>query len=86
MSEVRPDGTTNFALDFGGSNVTYRAFRFPWQGFPTWPPALAGQLADNTLTLTTSWNGATEIASYRFYGGNTHAAQQPGERAAQDRL
>jgi hypothetical protein len=72
MTEVQPDGTTNFALDFGGSNVTYRAFRFPWQGFPSWAPALVGNLSGNSLTLSTSWNGATDIASYRFYGGNTN--------------
>jgi hypothetical protein len=70
LTEVRPDGTKAFELDLGGTDVTYRAFRFPWHATPTWPPSLVLQ-ASNTMTLTFSWNGATDIASYRIYGSNT---------------
>ena len=76
ISEVRPDGTRAFELDFGGPDVSYRAFRFPWHGYPTWPPALVLQDADNQLTLTFSWNGATDVTSYKVYGGNASPPNQ----------
>jgi hypothetical protein len=69
-TEVTPDGKVAFELAFGGSNVTYRAFRLPWQGYPTWPPALVARTTNNILTLAFSWNGATEAAGYWIYGGN----------------
>jgi hypothetical protein len=70
LSEVRPDGSLAFELAFGAADSTYRVFRFPWHGYPTWPPALVAQVTGSALSLTTSWNGATEVAAYRFYGGN----------------
>jgi hypothetical protein len=33
---------------------------------------LALNTANNSLTLTFSWNGATEIASYKILAGNTN--------------
>ncbi|HEX9116612.1 MAG TPA: aryl-sulfate sulfotransferase, partial [Anaerolineae bacterium] len=74
ISEVKPDGTPALELDFGGSNVTYRAYRFAWQGQPTWPPALVAQRAGDALLLSFSWNGATGVASYRILGGDRRPA------------
>lgn len=54
------------ALDGTGS---YRIFRFPWQGYPTWPPVLLAQLDGNLAHLYFSWNGSTETMSYQLYGG-----------------
>jgi hypothetical protein len=71
ITEVKPDGTQALAMTMGGSNVTYRGYRFPWHGYPTWPPVLVAQPAANDLTLTFSWNGATETQSYRVYSGDT---------------
>lgn len=80
ITEVQPDGTPVFQIDFGGPDVSYRAFRFPWHGYPTWPPALVLQSTNNELTLTFSWNGATDVTSYRVYGGNTSS---PGNLVAE---
>jgi len=49
--------------------LTYRAFRFPWQGFPTWPPALTAVVEDNQAHLYFSWNGSTETAAYYVDAG-----------------
>ncbi len=49
----------------------YRAFRFPWSGQPLTPPALLASL-NNTGEETivhASWNGATEVASWRILAG-----------------
>ena len=71
MTEVSPDNQTLFELTFDQSYVSYRAFRFPWQGTPSTLPALAYKIVNGTLTLGYSWNGATEVASYQVYGGNS---------------
>ena len=70
VTEVTPDGTKAFEIAFNPPNVSYRAFRFEWHGYPDWPPTIAAQAADDALTLTFSWNGATDVASYQVYGGN----------------
>lgn len=50
------------ALDTGES---YRAFKQPWVGEPAEPPAL---VVDGD-TAYVSWNGATEVESWRFLAG-----------------
>lgn len=39
MTEISPDNRVIFELAFDQAYVSYRAFRFPWQGFPT-PPRI----------------------------------------------
>lgn len=71
MTEVTPDDRTVFELSFDRPYVSYRAFRFPWQGFPDTQPALAYKIDGNLLTFGYSWNGATEVTGYRLYGGDS---------------
>lgn len=71
MTEVNPQNQTIFELIFDQPYDSYRAFRFPWQGSPSAPPDLAYKMDGNTLTLGYSWNGATEVASYEVFGGNS---------------
>jgi hypothetical protein len=68
LTEVQPDGSKAFELALTAPNVSYRAFRFPWQGYPTTQPVLVAGVNSLTITLSYSWNGATEIAYYRLYG------------------
>ena len=64
---VRLDAT----LPHGGEN--YRTLRFPWAGRPEEPPSVAvrGGIA------YASWNGATDVASWRLDPGGT-AVQRRG--------
>lgn len=71
LTEVGPGGKILFDLAFDAPYVSYRAFRFPWHGFPDTLPALAAKLDANGITLGYSWNGATEVAAYRVFGGNS---------------
>ncbi len=71
MTEVTPDNQIIFQLSFDQPYVSYRAFRFPWQGFPKTLPALAFKLDGTNLTLGYSWNGATDVASYQVFGGSS---------------
>ncbi len=54
------------ALDGTGS---YRIFRFPWQGYPKWPPRLLAEADGKLAHLYFSWNGSTETTSYQLYAG-----------------
>jgi len=61
----------------------YRAFRFPWSGRPLTPPAVLASL-NNTGEETivhASWDGATEVASWRILAGSV-----PGSLSIQARI
>ncbi len=69
MTEVTPDYQTVFDFTFDQPYVSYRAFIFPWHGFPDQPPALVYKFSGTMLMLAYSWNGATEVSGWRLYGG-----------------
>lgn len=48
---------------------SYRVFRFPWQGFPNWPPQLVVETDDGAVKLFFSWNGSTETTAFQIYRG-----------------
>jgi Arylsulfotransferase (ASST) len=75
FSEFSADGAIQFdaRLPHGGEN--YRAFRFPWVGRPSLPPALVRSPSDGSLHA--SWNGATEVASWQLRVGTDAGALQP---------
>jgi hypothetical protein len=70
VTEFRPDGAKAFELALSPGDFTYRAFRAPWQGYPTTAPVLVA-VTTTAPTLYYSWNGATEVVGYRVYGGKT---------------
>jgi len=69
ITEFAPDGTIRFdaRLPQGGQN--YRALRFPWSGSPSIPP----QLVAKGPAVYASWNGATDLASWRLRAGRSAA-------------
>ncbi len=49
---------------------SYRAYRNPWVGRPAAPPDIAVEAsATGAMTVYASWNGATEVASWRVLAG-----------------
>ena len=74
MIEVNPQNQVLFQLVFDQPYVSYRATRAPWVGSPTTPPSLAFKADTSGLTLGYSWNGATEVASWDVFGGNSPKA------------
>ena len=59
-----------------GKNVQdFRTYLFPWSGQPTTAPsALASPGAGGTIAVSVSWNGATEVASWRVLAGASPSA------------
>jgi EmrB/QacA subfamily drug resistance transporter len=51
-----------------GSDITYRATVEPWVGLPLYPPAGAARTKSGRTTVYASWNGATQVASWRLLG------------------
>ncbi|HYJ68719.1 MAG TPA: arylsulfotransferase family protein [Nocardioidaceae bacterium] len=73
-SEYTADGDLLLDADFG-TGESYRSYRFPWVGRPSDPPVLT--VADGTAYV--SWNGATEVTSWRFLAGDdAHSARNVG--------
>jgi hypothetical protein len=71
VSEYAPDGSLRFDAHFPLDQVFYRAYRFPWSGTPMTPPAVLANLnntAEETI-VRMSWNGATDVASWRVLAG-----------------
>ncbi len=79
ISEFAGDGSLLFDAHQPYDMSFYRAYRFPWSARPQSPPAVLATL-NNTGEETivhASWNGATEVASWRVLAG-----RQPGSLAA----
>jgi hypothetical protein len=71
ISEYAGDGSLLFDANLPWDMAFYRAFRFPWSARPLSPPAVLASL--NTTSEETivhaSWNGATEVATWRVLAG-----------------
>lgn len=76
FTEYARDGTllqhTHFGLAGNDNLQNYRAWKYTWTGRPTEPPLVFpyAQNCSSELYAYVSWNGATDVASYRFHKGN----------------
>jgi hypothetical protein len=80
LSEFKNAGNTtedlsmNFLYDmqFPNQNLSYRAFKNKWAGFPIYPPSMAvKQKCEDEVTVCASWNGSTETAYWQVLAGPT---------------
>ncbi|HWX87684.1 MAG TPA: arylsulfotransferase family protein [Solirubrobacteraceae bacterium] len=71
ISEFATGGSLVFDAHLPLDMSFYRAFRFPWSGRPSSPPALSANLNDTgeETIVHMSWNGATGVASWRVLAG-----------------
>ena len=85
FSEFSPSGA--LVLD-GHLPKTYQSFtvlKLPWSGRPAEPPAVAAsRTASGGLVVRASWNGATDVASWRVLGGGDPGSLSPLARAPRD--
>ena len=86
LSEVNPAGQVLFNAHLPPDWESYRTFAFPWSGQPAEPPALAvtssaGGSSSQTAVYA-SWNGATEVTSWRVLAGSSPSALAPVGSAA----
>ena len=73
FSEYSPSGKLLLEASFPGSDLSYRATVEPWVGLPLTAPAGAARQADGRTTVYASWNGATQVVSWRVLAGSRPA-------------
>jgi hypothetical protein len=76
-SEVSAAGRQLFEAHTPAGSESYRTLRFAWSAQPATPPALALARNDGALAAYASWNGATDVASWRLEGGSSPKALEP---------
>ena len=69
VSEFHRSGRLLFDAILGNEYECYRAFRLPWTGLPAEAPAIALTHRGRELTAYASWNGATEVRTWRLLAG-----------------
>jgi Arylsulfotransferase (ASST) len=71
FSEYNSHGQEVYDAHFKDSVASYRAYRYQWTGTPQTTPAVVGASHGNSSGIYVSWNGATNVASWRVEGGGT---------------
>jgi hypothetical protein len=72
VSEFTRSGALLFDAHLPPGTGFYRAFRFPWHGQPLAPPMVSGAvIAGDQTAVYASWNGATDVASWRVLAGQS---------------
>jgi hypothetical protein len=69
FSEFSRSGRQLFTGRFVYPVEFYRAYRYPWSGSPPGPPAIAASATSSGTTVYASWNGATQVATWKVLAG-----------------
>jgi hypothetical protein len=75
ISEYSKTGTVLLEGEFPGADLSYRSELQPWEGLPLTSPAGAVRTLAGRTTVYASWNGATQVASWRVLGGTGGAGR-----------
>jgi hypothetical protein len=72
MTELAKGGQTLLDAHLPPGYSSYRAFRLPWSGQPLSPPLVSARVlaAGDSTAIYASWNGATDVASWRVLAGS----------------
>ncbi|HWX97649.1 MAG TPA: arylsulfotransferase family protein [Solirubrobacteraceae bacterium] len=78
FTEFDPAGSVLFDATLAPGVQDFSVNLSPWTGRPrTRPAALAGLRADGRVSIEVSWNGATEVSSWRVLRGSRPRALSP---------
>jgi hypothetical protein len=77
FTEFSPTGQTLFEGHIPSPGESYRAFRFPWNATPATPPSVAVTSNSGTATVYASWNGATDVTTWRILAGASPTTLTP---------
>jgi EmrB/QacA subfamily drug resistance transporter len=73
FSEYSRSGQQLLEANFPGHDLSYRETLEPWVGEPLTAPVGAARRANGESIVYASWNGATEVASWRVLAGPSPA-------------
>ncbi len=84
LTEYNSSGGVLLDATLGKSVQDFRSYLSPWSAQPTTPPALAVRAgaAAGTVSVAASWNGATDVASWRALTGSSPTSLAPAASAA----
>ncbi len=71
VSEFTPAGDLVYDARLVANVQSYRSYRFPWTGRPKRPPDIAAVSSKGKTTVYASWNGATEVRTWKVLGGKS---------------
>ena len=71
FSEYNRSGQLLLEGEFPQPDLTYRATLEQWVGEPLTPPVGAARQGNGRSTIYASWNGATQVASWRVLAGSS---------------
>jgi EmrB/QacA subfamily drug resistance transporter len=77
LSEYTASGQTLLNAAMPYPDISYRTTLEPWVGLPLYPPAGAARRAGGQITVYASWNGATQVASWRVLAGSSAGGLTP---------
>ena len=84
FSEIGAHGHQVYDAHFVAPTASYRAYRFPWSGQPDSKPAIAVVGTGRShFSVYASWNGATDVVSWRVLAGATASALHGAATRAQ---
>ena len=73
FSEYSPSGQLILDASLPSPDLSYRATLDHWVGLPEFPPQGAARTSAGETTIYASWNGATEVSSWKVLAGtNDH--------------
>jgi hypothetical protein len=80
-TEFSPNGRVLYDVKLPTANGvinSYRAIKVPWTGHPAGVPAVAARRESaDELTVSASWNGATDVAQWQVLAGPDRADLTP---------
>jgi Arylsulfotransferase (ASST) len=86
VTEFSAAGGVVFDATFAPAD-SYRAYRFEWEGRPTDSPNVAVSPVDDQprqLDVAVSWNGATDVATWRVLAGDDASELEPVAEVGKD--
>jgi hypothetical protein len=77
LTEYSASGQVLFDAHMPSSYESYRVYRQAWNARPATPPAIVVARSGSRATVYASWNGATEVASWRVLAGDSPQSLAP---------
>ncbi|HZP14271.1 MAG TPA: arylsulfotransferase family protein, partial [Nocardioides sp.] len=74
VSEYNSRRQMIFDARFKDTNVSYRAYRFPFNGYPQTVPRVAASSSGRSTTIWVSWNGDTRAHKWRVLAGSSSSS------------
>ncbi|MFC7341528.1 arylsulfotransferase family protein [Saccharopolyspora griseoalba] len=77
FTEFGPDGSVRLHGSLGDGMESYRAYKLDWTGAPADAPAAVMRDETGVRAIYASWNGATEVRSWRVLAGSNPDQLRP---------